>query len=312
MKILLAPILGHTDFVFRNTLARNFQGIDGWYCPFITTVKGRSVRDSHLRDVLPKYNKLKNTVPQLIGKDAEEFIVLANQLFAMKYPVVGWNLGCPYPMVVNKKRGAGLLPYPEMIESFLDKVIPNVKCRISVKTRLGKERPDEIFDVIPILNKYPLEEIIIHPRTAKQMYGGSVDLDAFEECLAPSKHPVIYNGDIVDVNSFKMISTRFASVSSFMIGRGILMDPGLQEAIKGIPSTHFKERLYRFHEDLVRGYQQSGCDEISLLGRLKQLWCYLSFSFIKNEEMLKKVQRAKSMEKYWETVKESFVNGIRE
>jgi tRNA-dihydrouridine synthase B len=306
MKIFLAPILGHTDFVFRNALARNFQGIDGWYCPFITTVKGKEVRDSHIRDVLPRYNKFKNIVPQLIGKDAVEFIVLANQLFAMKYPIVGWNLGCPYPMVVNKKRGAGLLPYPEMISSFLDEVIPNVKCRVSVKTRLGKDDPQEILSVIPILNNYPLEEIIIHPRTARQMYGGSVDLDVFEKCVSLSKHPIVYNGDIVDTASFKNISNRFPSIGSFMIGRGILMNPGLPESIKGLSSKNYKERLYHFHEDLVRGYQENGCEEISLLGRLKQIWCYLSFSFPESEDMLRKIQRAKTLEKYWETVKEAF------
>jgi tRNA-dihydrouridine synthase len=311
MKLFLAPILGHTDFVFRNALARNFQGIDGWYSPFITTVKGKTVRDSHIRDVLPRYNKLKNIVPQVIGKDTEEFVILANQLFAMKYPVVDWNLGCPYPMVVNKKRGAGLLPYPEMISSFLDEVIPNVKCRISVKTRLGKDHPQEIFNVIPVLNNYPLEEIIIHPRTAQQMYGGSVDLDAFEKCLSLSKHPIVYNGDIVDTASFKKISGRFPSISSFMIGRGILMNPDLPEAIKGLPSTRYKERLYRFHEDLVRGYQENGCEEISLLGRLKQIWCYLSFSFARSEETLRKIQRAKTMEKYWEAVKEAFDGGLK-
>jgi tRNA-dihydrouridine synthase B len=311
MKILLAPILGHTDFVFRNALARNFHGIDGWYCPFITTVKGKTVRDSHIRDVLPKYNKLKNIVPQIIGKDADEFVILANQLSAMHYPIINWNIGCPYPMVVNKKRGAGLLPYPELIDSFLDKAVPNVKCRISVKTRLGKDHSGEIFDVIPVLNKYPLEEIVIHPRTATQMYGGSVDLDTFEKCLSVSRHQVVYNGDIVDVKSFKSISGRFPSISSFMIGRGILMNPGLPESIKDIPSTRYKERLYRFHEDLVRGYHDGGCDEMSLLGRLKQIWYYLSCSFAKSEETLKRIQRAKSLDQYWDAVKESFSSEIR-
>jgi tRNA-dihydrouridine synthase len=311
MKLFLAPILGHTDFVFRNAFFRHFQGLDSCLCPFITTVKGRMVKDSHVRDVLPKYNKLKNIVPQLIGRDAEEFIVMANQLYSMGYRTINWNLGCPYPMVVNKRRGAGLLPFPEMISDFLSTVIPDVKCSISVKMRLGKSDPGEIFNVLTVLNDFPIKEIIIHPRTADQMYGGSVDLDTFEKCLSLSKHTIVYNGDIVDTESFQKVSKRFPSISDFMIGRGILMHPGLPEAIKGIPSMRYKERLYRFHEELVKGYKENGCEEISLLGKLKQLWCYLSSSFEKSEETLIKIQRTKTMEKYWQEVDAAF-EGIRE
>jgi tRNA-dihydrouridine synthase B len=311
MKLFLAPILGHTDFVFRNALFRHFKGIDSCLCPFITTVKGRMVKDSHVRDVLPKYNKLKNIVPQLIGRDADEFIIMANKLYSMGYCTINWNLGCPYPMVVNKRRGAGLLPFPEMISDFLSAVVPEVKCGLSVKTRLGKSEPGEIFSVLPVLNDFPIKEIIIHPRTADQMYSGSVDLDAFEKCLTLSKHTIVYNGDIIDTSSFQKISGRFPSVSNFMIGRGILMDPGLPEAIKNVPSMRYKERLYRFHEELVRGYQENGCEENSLLGKLKQLWCYLSFSFAKSEETLIKIQRAKTMEKYWQEVDTAF-EGIKE
>jgi tRNA-dihydrouridine synthase B len=306
MKLCLAPILGHTDFVFRNAQARNFSGIDAWYCPFITTVSGKTVKDTHIRDLLPKYNKLKNIVPQLIGKDAEEFIVLANQLYSIGYHTINWNLGCPYPMVVNKKRGAGLLPHPELISNFLDKVIPSAKCRISIKMRLGKDDPEDIFRVLPVLNNYPLEEIIIHPRTAQQMYGGSVDLNAFEKCLLHTNHPVVYNGDIVKLESYEKISRRFPSIKSIMIGRGILMNPAFPELIKQILPKRYSERLYRFHEDLVRGYQENGCEEIPLLGKLKQIWCYLAASFSKSEEIVLKIQRTKTLEKYWEEVKEAF------
>jgi tRNA-dihydrouridine synthase B len=308
MKLSLAPILGHTDFVFRNALARNFKGIDAWYCPFITTVKGQIVKDSHIRDVLPRYNKLKNVVPQLIGKDPDEFIVLANQLFVTGYRTVNWNLGCPYPMVVNKKRGAGLLPYPEMISACLERVVPTVKCRISIKMRLGKDEPNEIFKVLPVLDTYPIEEIIIHPRTALQMYSGTVHLDFFEKCLSLTRHPVVYNGDIVDTASYNRIAQRFPSISSFILGRGLLMNPSLAESIKGLPATRYSERLYRFHEDLVRGYSDNGCSKSELLGKLKQIWYYLSFSFHNSEEVLKKIQRSKTMDEYWEEIKQAIVH----
>lgn len=311
MKLLLAPMHGHTDFVFRNILFKHFAGIDACYSPFITTVKGKTVRDSHLRDVLPKYNKASCLIPQIIGKDADEFVVLANQLFSLGYETVNWNLGCPYPMVVNKKRGAGLLPHPEMIARFLESVVPNVKCRIETKMRLGMNEPSEAPAVLDVLNAFPLAGVIIHARTARQMYGGSVDLDSFAECLALSRHPVIYNGDITDVASFQKIAERFDKIDSFMIGRGLLMDPSLAERIKGLTNCSkktYSERLYRFHEDVVRGYQAIGFSGQMLLGRLKQFWCFFSFSFEKPEDRLRKIQRSKTTKEYWEEVEGAFEN----
>jgi tRNA-dihydrouridine synthase B len=311
MNLSLAPILGHTDFVFRNTHCRHFKGLNSYFTPFITTVKGKIVKDSHIRDALPKYNKLAAVVPQLIGKNPDEFILLANQLSKIGYGTVNWNLGCPYPMVVNKKRGAGLLPFPEMIQDFLSSVIPHITCGLSVKTRLGKDDPEEILAVLAIMNGFPIREIIIHPRTARQMYDGMSDLDSFAKCLAVSKHPVVYNGDIVDTASFKNVSARFPSLTRFMIGRGVLMNPSLPETLKGITVSHKKsygERLYRFHEDLVNGYRNFGSGDIGVLGKLKQLWCYLSFSLPDRETSLREIQRAKTMDRYWEAVDQAFNN----
>ena len=42
--------------------------------------------------------------------------------------------------------------------------------KISVKTRIGKDKPEEFYEFIKIYNKYPLEELIIHPRTQKDYY----------------------------------------------------------------------------------------------------------------------------------------------
>jgi tRNA-dihydrouridine synthase B len=314
MLLYLAPILGHTDYVFRNALTRYFKGIDVCYTPFLTSVKGSYVKDSHLTDILPKHNKSVRIVPQILGKDPEEFLVIANQIHEMGYTSVNWNLGCPYPMVVNKKRGAGLLAYPEMIRELLTKVMPLLKSDLSVKMRLGKNDPDEIFTVLDILNEFPVKEIIIHPRTAHQMYSGSPDLDSFEKCLDLCKHPVVYNGDIIDLKSFESVATRFQSIHTFMIGRGLAMNPALAEMIKNrqskLPADFFK-RLYRFHEDILRNYREQSSGQLALLGKMKQLWWYLSYSLNDREESLKRIQRSKNLRDYREIIEEIFDDTIR-
>jgi tRNA-dihydrouridine synthase B len=310
MLLYLAPILGHTDYVFRNAITRYFKGIDVCYTPFLTSVKGSHVRNSHLTDILPKHNKSVKIVPQILGKDPEEFLVMSNQIFdEMGYKRVNWNLGCPYPMVVNKKRGAGLLPYPEIIRDFLTKVIPFMNGRLSIKIRLGKNDPSEIFPVLNVLNDFPIEEIIIHPRTASQMYSGTPDLDSFEKCLSVCKHPVVYNGDIIDLKSFQSISSRFPSVSRFMIGRGLAMNPALAELIVNQQVKYpvdFSSRLYRFHEDILRNCREQSSGNLALLGRMKQLWWYLSYSLKDRENSLKRIQRTKTLGEYRKLIEEIF------
>jgi tRNA-dihydrouridine synthase B len=309
MLLCLAPILGHTDYVFRNAITRWFKGIDLCYTPFLTSVKGSCVRNSHLTDILPKHNKSVRIVPQILGKDPDEFLVMANQIHDMGYVAVNWNLGCPYPMVVNKRRGAGLLPYPEIIREFLSKVMPNLKSAISIKMRLGKSHSDEAIPVLNVLNDFPVQEVIIHPRTALQMYSGTPDLESFEKCLSVSRHPVVYNGDIVDLRSFQSVANRFQGISNFMIGRGLAMNPALAEMIKGgtnkIPEDFFK-RLYRFHEDVLRNYRELSSGHLVLLGQMKQLWWYLSYSLKEREESLKRIQRTKTMSDYRQVVEDVF------
>jgi tRNA-dihydrouridine synthase B len=309
IQIYLAPILGHTDYVFRNALAHYFKGTDVFVTPFLTTVKGSCVKNSHLTDILPKYNKLGKIVPQILGKDPEEFLIMANQVCEMGYESINWNLGCPYPMVVNKKRGAGLLPHPDAIREFLSRVMPVMKSHLSIKLRLGKDETEEIFPVLSVINDFPIQEVIIHPRTAKQMYSGTPDLDAFEKCLSACKRPVVYNGDIVDLKSFQVISRRFGGITNFMIGRGLAMNPALSEIIKKgqskLPEDFFK-RLYRFHEDIYRAYREQSSGQLTLLGRMKQLWWYLSYSLKDGEGSLKKIQRSKTLGTYRGIVEELF------
>ena len=83
------------------------------------------------------------------------------------YNEVNLNLGCPSGTVVSKKRGAGFLRYPEELDAFLDRIYTECDMKISVKTRIGFENPDEIYRLIEIFNKYPVYELIIHPRTRR-------------------------------------------------------------------------------------------------------------------------------------------------
>ena len=106
------------------------------------------INRSHIKDILPENNHGMPVIPQIIGNDPAGFIQLATRCHELGYDTVNWNLGCPFPMVAEKRRGSGLLPHPGMIRAFLDEVMPAIPTRLSIKTRIGREKKAEIFHLL--------------------------------------------------------------------------------------------------------------------------------------------------------------------
>lgn len=232
MKLLLAPIMGITDRLYRTTFARHFSGVDLAMAPFVSSVQARSIKPSYLKDILPENNPSLPVIPQVLSNSADDFLFLANKIFDLGFTEINWNLGCPSPTVVNKKRGSGLLPFPEVIDRFLDHVVPRMTGGLSIKLRLGRYHAHETDALWPIFNQYPLTELILHPRLGAQLYLGCVDLEAFASALPRIRHRVVYNGDIKTVDDFINLHKRFTGIDSWMIGRGLLANPFLAAEIR--------------------------------------------------------------------------------
>jgi tRNA-dihydrouridine synthase len=307
-RLYLAPLRGLTDYIYRNTFTRHFDGFDAAVSPFIPTVSAAHFKISHLKDVLPANNSAMPITPQIMGNNSDDFITLAEHLYELGYSTVNWNLGCPFPMVANKRRGSGLLRYPDIIEAFLEKTVPSIPNSLSIKARLGCRQTDEILKLILIFNQYPLEEIIIHPRTGKQMYDGQPNLDMFEKCLELSRHRIVYNGDINDLATFNVYSERFRTVSLWMIGRGALANPFLPSIIKaGKDDFDNKVETFRhFYEDLFEAYRQVFSGPGHLLARLKGFWTYFSKPFHNSRKIEKKIHRTQKLNRYLEIVNRFF------
>jgi tRNA-dihydrouridine synthase len=193
-----------------------------------------------------------------------------------------------------------MLPFPDRVAAFLDRVAPSIPCTLSIKTRLGRQSPEEIFRLMPVFNRYPLSELIIHPRTGGQMYAGHPDLETFSACLAESAHPVAYNGDICSLNALKRLKARFPAVRSWMIGRGALADPFLAEHLKAgsekIPPD--LNRFRAFQEDLFHSSDAVLSGPAHTVDRMKGFWYYFSRSFPESKRDIKKILRAKTPDGY--------------
>ncbi len=309
ITLIMAPLQGFTDVTYRNVYAGHFSGIDEALAPFISTMGQKRLKPTRIQDVAPEQNTGCFIVPQILGNVAKDFTFLADHLYAMGHKQVNWNLGCPHSKIAKKQRGSGLLLYPEKIDALLTEIIPNMKPSLSVKIRLGRRNKDEINDLLAIFDRHQVDEIILHPRTGQQMYTGVADLDAFEKASQASRHPFVYNGDIVDMASYERVRERFPQIQRIMIGRGILSNPFLAEEIKGIDTgdqPRQLERLRAFHEDLFAGYDKIFSGPGHLTGRLKGFWTYLGPSFEGHKKPLKRILKSTSLPAYTDRVNAFF------
>ena len=333
LLLSLGPFQGITDAPFRNVFKRHFGGIDKFYTPFFTGIhKEDHAKNLQGEEIDPKHNDVETLTPQILSTDAEEILRFAKQCKQLGYKEINLNMGCPFPRVANKKRGCGLLPYPDKVEAMFERVFEEIDIRFSVKCRLGYFSPDEIDAIIPIFNRFPLSELIIHPRIGKQLYKGEADAERFKALIPQINAPLVYNGDIVSVESFERIQKQVHPINQFMLGRGLLANPFLAEDIKAsviarrndeaiqksvsldcfVPRNDAKrvsektERLHNYVIDLYEDRLHHAGGSPKVLGRMKELWSYLMNSFEEPQVVWRKIKKINALKEYEDAVETIF------
>lgn len=294
MNLYFAPMEGLTGYVYRNAHQAFFDDIVRYFAPFIVANQSKSFSTRELVDVLPENNRGITMIPQILSNSADDFIFTAKKLKTLGYDEINLNLGCPAGTVVAKYKGAGFLAKPEELDIFLSEIFSEAVTKISVKTRIGKDRPEEFQNLIGIFNKYPIEELIIHPRIQKEFYKGRPNLEVFREALILSKNPVCYNGDIFTKDNFDEFGSAFPEVKTVMLGRGMMTNPGLAEEIAN-GTRLSKDRLKAFHERIYADYKEVLSGDRNVLYKMKELWSYMILMFSDNTQYVKKIKKAESL-----------------
>jgi len=308
IKVLFAPLQGYTDAIYRRLHNKHFGGINKYYAPYLRFEPNKEPKNSVINDLLPNNNKDINLIPQLLGNDITLFIEHTKKLQEQGYTSVNWNLACPYPMVYKRGFGSGLLKSPETINELLSEIIPNIEIPLSIKCRLGFDSKNEINELINIFNNHELQEIIIHARTAKQMYKGSASPKYFNSVLSKSKNKIIYNGDINTIANYNTLSEILGhKPDKIMIGRGLLQNPFLANELNGIQyeAEHKLKTLREFHDDILYHYNEK-LEKSHILKKMQTFWEYFSYNFENQPKVYKKIKKAVNMQKYEEKVLEIF------
>lgn len=309
MDYYFAPLEGITGYVYRNAHHKFFPGTDRYYTPFVAPNYTMHFKAKEKKDVAPENNAGVPVVPQVLSNKADETLWAVEELAERGYSEVNLNLGCPMPTVARKKKGSGLLKFTDELDAYLDGVFEGVAkrpserppVRISVKTRLGTDSTQEAEALVRIYNRYPISELIVHPRSREDMYRGVPDREAFLLVLQNSTNPVVYNGNLCcteDVREIESVCEAAGKpIGSVMIGRGFLSDPSLVRQCKGGSLITPKE-LGEFHEELYRQLGETLPGSAVVLSHMKELWFYMGKLFPDGAKCLKEIRRAGSRVQY--------------
>lgn len=302
-----APLEGITGYIYRNAHHKFFEGVDKYFTPFVTPKPKKGLNTRERNDILPEHNEAMNVVPQILTNKAEDFIKVAGIMEELGYKEVNLNLGCPSGTVVSKKKGSGFLSDLEGMKYFFDEVFSEVKIDVSIKTRLGMERPEEIIDLMKLYNQFPVSEVILHARVREDYYKKPVNHEAFSNGMSISRHPVCYNGDLFTAQDIQSLKKQFPKLKAVMLGRGMIANPQLTEAFcekgffDGEVGSEIQPDYMRwkaFVDELCYGYEYIMSGGRNVLFKLKEVWSYMISFFPESEKYGKKIKKAKTVAEY--------------
>lgn len=293
MKLYFAPMEGVTTYTYRNTHIEMFGGCDKYFAPFIVPTENEKLSIKSLKDILKENNNI-DVIPQVMASSAMAFLEFIKKIKDLGYNKVNLNLGCPSGTVVKKMRGAGALKDLEALDKFLDCIFNKSDIEISVKSRTGYFSHDEFDKILKIYNKYPISELIIHPRIREEFYKGYPNMDSFDKAYKNAKTKLCYNGNIYTKEDYERIKGNYNSLSAVMIGRGAIKNPAIFREIKGGEKLKTSE-LILFSNKLEEKYLKLLNSEIYTLHRLKEIWIYMMQNFEEEKKILKAVKKANKL-----------------
>ena len=284
---------GITSYTYRNAHSECFGGCDKYFAPFIVPTENERITLKTLRDLLPENNRVK-VVPQVLSNDGKVFGEFAKKLQYLGYDEVNLNFGCPSGTVVKKFRGAGALKDLDALDSFLNDAFSNSDIKISVKTRTGFNSHDEFDKILEIYNKYPICEIIVHPRIREEYYKGMPDMKSFDKAYNGAKADLCYNGDVWTKEIFDKISEKYPNTKSVMLGRCAVKNPALFREIKGGERLKTKE-LIDFTNILKERYMELLKSEHNTFLRLKELWMLMVLNYQDEKKNVKAIKKSNKL-----------------
>ncbi|MFT3821923.1 MAG: tRNA-dihydrouridine synthase [Rubrivivax sp.] len=239
VRILLAPMEGLLDHSLRDVITR-VGGVDRCVSEFIR-ITDQLLPERVFTRIVPELQSGCRTAagvpvrPQLLGSDPACLADNAARLAELGAEGVDLNFGCPAKTVNRHRGGAVLLDEPELVFRIVRAVRRAVPAAlpVSAKMRLGVRDPSRMLANAQAVLDGGAAELVVHARTKADGYRPPAH---WEHVAAIREHvtiPVVANGEVwtaADAERCLAVS----GCNAIMLGRGIVADPGLALAVRGL------------------------------------------------------------------------------
>ena len=243
MKLVLAPMQDVTDLAFMRTLQRIHSLPDAFITAYFRSTTTTCALAEHNLRCIDENETGIPVLAQLAGSEAAALVRDADMLIN-RPGVAGINLnaGCPSPLVNRHGAGAGLLrDLPRFLHIMRDLRACVPAGPFSVKCRLGWEHAESEFpEILECLGSASPDEVGIHARTRRQLYGGAPDFSYVSTAVTSLPCPVLANGDLnTPEQATECLATTGAT--GLMLGRGAVRNPYLFRQLRGGPAPTREE-----------------------------------------------------------------------
>ena len=301
IKIDFAPLEGITDSIYRKAHHAHFGGVDRYFMPFLSPTMHNTLTHKEDRELPMADSVAFQAVPQILTKVPADFLWAAQVCADRGYAEVNLNIGCPSGTVVSKGKGAGMLADTDHLDAFFNEIFSKCSIPVSIKTRIGVTETEEFPRLVEIFNHYPIQELIVHPRTRKDFYKAPIHMDAFQYAYENCNAPLSYNGDVCSLEDIFAIQSQFPRLERSMIGRGLVGDPGMLT-----PEGTTAEKLEAFHTALTESYIKAFGSERNAMFRLKENWHHLICRFDGGEKLYKRLRKTTDIVEFRSITREIF------
>ncbi|MEJ2111257.1 MAG: tRNA dihydrouridine synthase DusB [Acidobacteriota bacterium] len=296
--LILAPIAGHTDSLFRR-LIKEIGGC-GLVVSELVSTEGLTRRHAQTSRLTRFVEAERPVAIQIFGSDPIRMAESAAMVESMGADIVDINAGCPVKKVVRQGGGSDLLRNLPLLETIIKEVRKAIRIPLTIKIRSGWDRNSiNAMEVLKIAEDGGVEALTIHGRTRCDLFSGNADWKIIEKVKRRARIPIIGNGDVfLPEDAARMFQE--TEVDGVMLGRGVLSNPWLirqcHEYLKGNP---FQEASLRQKADFLMQYLQRICLDTPspiALGKMKKVGGYLSKGFPQGARLRGRMHNARTVE----------------
>lgn len=221
----VAPMMGYTDYYFRNLIHFLYEDKVRTYSEMIVD---KAIIFNTEKTLTKHFCTLNKSVIQIAGSNPNEISQCLKIINNIPYiSEINFNLGCPSSRVQENKLGLALTQYPEEVHNCLKEFSKSKKI-VSVKCRLGlglDEDQDYIYNFLEMFKSNNITKVIIHCRngvlnlnTKKNRTIPKINYQLFFKCLKNFPNiKLIPNGEIGNIDTINNFSNN--NIKDVMIGR---------------------------------------------------------------------------------------------